>query len=394
MKFYHRIRTKLAFAFLLVTLIPAIAIGVYSMWVSSQSLLNQELSAQAQRVHAIKQRIESFLGSARGDVSFLGSAQPLTHYLSLRGAGDSPDAVEKARRALEKEFMAFSISREIYYQVRYLDETGQEVVRVDSDGVQTKIVAQDRLQNKAKRYYFADAVDLPLGSIMVSPLDLNREHGKVEVPHKPVIRYAVPVHYADGKKAGVVLTNIDAKRFLADMGGVMLVDKNGYDLANPDPTKTWGSKRDLDTGANYREDFGAEAAQVLNTDKGSIENPHDITTYQKVSVPGSMDQWVLVLKRPKGEVLASVTEFRNTFLAILAGALLVSLILALVLDARITKPIEYLTAEAERVSTGDLMNPVEVDDKGEIGQLAEAFERMRVSMVRMMDRMQKRRSRS
>jgi len=391
MKFYHRIRTKLALAFFLVTLIPAIAIGIYSMWVSSQSLLNQELSAQSQRVHAIKQSIESFLGSARGDVSFLGTAEPLSRYLNLRGAGDSGEGLEQARRALEKEFMAFSISREIYYQVRYLDETGQEVVRVDSDGVQTKIVAKERLQNKAKRYYFADAVDLPMGSIMVSPLDLNREHGKVEVPHKPVIRYAVPVHYPDGKKAGVVLTNIDAKRFLADMGGVMLVDKNGYYLSSPDPTKAWGSKRDLDTGSSYREDFGAEAAQVLNSDKGSIENPEDITTYQKVSVPGSMDQWVLVLKRPKGEVLASVIEFRNTFLAILVGALLVSLILALILDTRITRPIEYLTAEAERVSTGDLMNPVEVDDKGEIGQLAEAFERMRVSMVRMMDRMQKRR---
>lgn len=49
------------------------------------------------------------------------------------------------------------------------------------------------LQYKGNRYYFKDSIGLEKDQIFVSALDLNVENGKVEIPHKPMIRFATPV---------------------------------------------------------------------------------------------------------------------------------------------------------------------------------------------------------
>ena len=47
-----------------------------------------------------------------------------------------------------------------------------------------------------------------LGRVFVSPLDLNIERGEIEVPYKPVIRYATPVFDKENKAKGIVITNV------------------------------------------------------------------------------------------------------------------------------------------------------------------------------------------
>ena len=69
--------------------------------------------------------------------------------------------------------------------------------------------------------------------------------------------------------------------------------------------------------------------------------------------------------------------------------------MAWVLSARITRPIEHLTHIAHAISQGELINNrVDIQDKGEIGQLAQAFERMRVSMIKSFERLRKQSSKS
>lgn len=390
MKFYHRIRTKLAVAFLLVAGIPAAAIGIYSMRVSSETLMSGEFDSQAALVGKMKQEIESFLADVRGDVVFLSESTPVQEYLKLRRSGTNKETLEAARRGVEREFLSFSKNRQVYHQVRYLDETGLETVRVDSDGTTSKLIPIGRLQNKAGRYYFADSVNLPAGSVFVSPLDLNRERGKVEVPHKPVIRYAVPVKYVNGDKAGVVLVNVDAKGFLGNLGETMLVDAGGYYLSHPDDAKAWGSERDLDTGHNINDDFPAIAGRMLLGSADIMTVGDAVMSYQQAQIPGTSQHWTLISRRPISDLLASVSEFRTTFIIIIAGAMAVALMLALVVGARITRPIEYLTEMAQKVSTGELRERVSVRDKGEIGQLAQAFERMRISTTKLLGRLQPR----
>lgn len=68
------------------------------------------------------------------------------------------------------------------------------------------------------------------------------------------------------------------------------------------------------------------------------------------------------------------------FIVALASILL-SLLLAILLAGSITTPIAHLRDVAEKVSLGDLSIKVDVDQKNEIGELGDSFERM-VTAVR------------
>jgi len=163
MKLYHRIGFKLVAGFLIVALIPALLVGQYSIYISSRSLLNQELNAQEHLVAGQAREIEAFLSSAKGDVEFLSQSAPIRALLRARAEDADSDATIAALQSAQQEFMPFAVSRQIYYQVRYLDETGQEIIRVDTDASGSRIIPQEKLQNKSGRYYFDDAVVLPRG---------------------------------------------------------------------------------------------------------------------------------------------------------------------------------------------------------------------------------------
>ena len=47
-------------------------------------------------------------------------------------------------------------------------------------------------------YYYIKSKNLEQGEIYISPMDLNMEHGVVEVPHRPVIRLVKPLYLIHG----------------------------------------------------------------------------------------------------------------------------------------------------------------------------------------------------
>ena len=87
----------------------------------------------------------------------------------------------------------------MYDQVRYLDETGMEIVRVNFNNGQPAIVEKNKLQPKGQRYYFKDAITLDKDEIYVSPFDLNIEGQSIELPHKPMVRFSAPVFDRSGR---------------------------------------------------------------------------------------------------------------------------------------------------------------------------------------------------
>ncbi|GAA5514416.1 hypothetical protein Dcar01_03171 [Deinococcus carri] len=86
-------------------------------------------------------------------------------------------------------------------------------------------------------------------------------------------------------------------------------------------------------------------------------------------------------------------NLRNTLLLVLGVSLLalvLAAILALRAARRVVQPIERLVKVADAISMGDLTRPVQADRNDEIGDLAQALERMRLSLESAMDRLRRR----
>ncbi len=151
----------------------------------------------------------------------------------------------------------FSAARKCYDQIRFINKNGMEAIRVNFDHDLHTLAPPEKLQDKAKRYYFTDTLRLQTDEIYVSPLDLNMEHDKVEEPYKPMLRFGVVLVDQQGQKQGIIVLNYRARLLLSQykealhssiatgshshfLGNAMLLNKEGYWLLSPNPADEWG----------------------------------------------------------------------------------------------------------------------------------------------------------
>lgn len=125
--------------------------------------------------------------------------------------------------ALEKDFHNIIMSNKNIFQIRYLDRSGVEKIRLDKD-TKNNISIAKKLQDKSKRYYFTKTASLQKGEYYISDLELNMENGEIEEPFKPTIRIAKPV-FINGEFNGILLISYYANEIIKQ-----LVNKNKFDV--------------------------------------------------------------------------------------------------------------------------------------------------------------------
>jgi len=144
--------------------------------------------------------------------------------------------------------LKFMQSKHYYDQIRILNYQGKETLRINYNSGKPEIVPKEKLQDKSNRYYFTESIILNAGELFISPLDLNKERGKIEQPLKPMIRFAMPFNNKSGDKGGVIIINYLAEELLARLrlvntkynSRLSLVNSEGYFLFNKDQRKEWG----------------------------------------------------------------------------------------------------------------------------------------------------------
>lgn len=154
-----------------------------------------------------------------------------------------PQITESKRKILLNDFLNQVTHKAEYDQLRLLDASGREIIRIQQveDGAPT-VVDGYALQDKSDRYYFKESLQLGHSQVYISRIDLNEEYGEIELPYKPVIRVSSAV-IVSGKVVGIVIVNLKAK---------LMLDKltRFYTLAN-------SSRQLLDSEGHWI--FGGEA---------------------------------------------------------------------------------------------------------------------------------------
>src|SRR5882757_341803 len=103
------------------------------------------------------------------DLRVLASGDGLRSFLASGQQSDLDRVIQRA--------VFFSHQAPDYDELRYIDENGKEVMRVNQDGA---VVAPGQLQNKAERPFFQQANALKAGEIYISAFDLNFNNGRLE----------------------------------------------------------------------------------------------------------------------------------------------------------------------------------------------------------------------
>jgi PAS domain S-box-containing protein len=201
----------------------------------------------------------------------------------------------KHKRHLAGEVLALSGRKDIYDQIRYLDGTGMEIMRINYNNGAPSVVPDEMLQPKGKRYYFTDTINLGKGEIYVSPFDLNFEHGEIEMPVKPMIRFATPVFDHKGIKRGIVILNYLGedlinglrKKLIESHGQPMLLNSEGYWLLGPESEKEWGFMHNNE--ATFGKDFPNAWEQITGKESGQFNNKKGLFTF--ITIYPVMEGW-------------------------------------------------------------------------------------------------------
>lgn len=150
---------------------------------------------------------------------------------------------EKAKRYLTSHWSALFDVYPALQQIRYITLDGQEQLRADKSSNRLIWRETQELQNKANRYYFIEAVE-SAKDFYISPLDLNKERGVIELPYRPTIR-SVAKYRVNGEVVGLIVLNFDLRDVFARLNKLQmnvahwLINPEGFFLASPDDS-AWG----------------------------------------------------------------------------------------------------------------------------------------------------------
>lgn len=271
-------------------------------------------------------------------------------------------------------------------QVRLLDASGMERLRVDFTGVGPRKLRANELQDKSDREYFKRTKSAAAGVVLVSDINLNSERGVVQVD-RPVIRVATPI-WQGGEFFGALIINADPGGLLKHITGanpvgtLLLASFDGQYMHHDDASKHWNAQ--LGTNESVFTDWpifddsaermklvaGLHTTHLFESASGDRE-----LAATAISL-GNGDYWVLALDTDVNLLMA---ESRQVMGTVLLSSLLIAGLAALIaatLSAKWARPIQRLALMADRLRQGDYSVRAPAKRPDEIGMLEHSFNEM------------------
>jgi methyl-accepting chemotaxis protein len=349
--------TKIVILMLIVSLIP---LGVYWFITFNKTSNLVRVSTEnfmAQTALGLNNQVDEWIDK---NVRVLKATALLPEIISMDRIRQEP-----ALQAIQKE-----------YPWIYLAFT------VDLKGMNTARGDGKPLKDYSDRQYYKDV------AIEGKKLTWQTLIGKTS--KKPALVLAVPIT-SGGRTIGVMAAaaNIDeisksvARWRRGRTGYAFLVDETGK-VVSHQVKKFVVQQKKLNRHPMvraYKRDKRAKSV-IFNDERGKEVFGH---------VRGNRYDWALVVRQESKEVFEPLKSVQQFFYILFIVTILVVSIIAWFFARALVKPIMELTDIAERMSLGELDSKVDVKAKDEIGLLALAIERMRISLNMAMARLRKKR---
>jgi two-component system sensor histidine kinase ChiS len=376
------LQPRLIVAFVLVLLIPTLLITFYGSTSITDQVYETARTNALQESRRIASSLQEFLSRGKSDILFLSRASGVVSYVDAVGASDTA-ASRQALANVQATYLAYAQNLRIFDEMFFIDATGQEVVHaVQESAGQAVLVRRRDLRNLADVSFFTSARSLNDGQVHFSPVAL-REHSPGDF--EPAMIVSAPVFSSLGTFSGVVAVQLlvePAFEVLKEDNPnvkTYLLDKDGTYLAAADPTLLFGRDRQLDV--TFQKQAPTDAKIILSGADGTLlntsENPDAMQTFVPVSLPEQPEiGWTVYTLRTQEAVLGNVTNASLVIVALAALALAIAVLIAILITRSIVRPVRAVTDTALALSTGDLSKRVQIKAEGEIGVLANAFNKM------------------
>jgi PAS domain S-box-containing protein len=316
-----------------VIVVTAISSALYLR--EANQLQTNILDREAQRMRIFSDLVGGQINTTIIDLQQLASGDKLQDYLA---SGNPADLDRAEKRA------AFLSRLDLDYdKIRYLDEAGKEVFRINRGGV---IVPHDQLQDKGARPFFQNAVTLAADQVYLSAFDLNVDQGVIEQPIKPTLRFELPIFDGKGQRRGVYVVNYLGADLIEQLQNFVpqyqqrlrILNAQGYWIKGATPEEEWGFALPGRSGMTLAQQDPALWAQISRAPMGQVPYaggyftwrkiiPHERMRSRGLSLVSEDDFLVIASQISPQEYAANFVPIRQTYVVVA----LILLVLAMVI---------------------------------------------------------------
>ncbi|MFK8182165.1 MAG: methyl-accepting chemotaxis protein [Phormidesmis sp.] len=336
-----KLRKQLLLLLLLGTVLPVTVVGIYGANSFEKATTRSRIEEFEEEGIQQANSVANYLGRLEEDIRFLSQSYLLRGLLQAQDNGNVEDGLSSDvwKRQLAGEIEGLVKAKKGYQKIRYIDETGQEIVRVQRDNVnrnRIEIVPESALRNRTERPYIADALKLAFGTVSFTDITLQRSEGEVLKDFDGVAHYSAPVFDDQGQRRGIIIANVFAEPIFlpvdefeeaeidTDLEDHFVIDPEGYYLHHTEPAKQWGL--DLGTEDKFQADYSQSALDAIlaGGESGVIESGQNLIGYAKVDPnPGQEDEHFYIVETlPRSVIYGPANAFKTvaTIVTLLAMA--------------------------------------------------------------------------
>ena len=375
-----------------VTALASLTVGSLIIRGSSDIVYQNALNRLKYETNIKSLKLIADIKSLSGDTQYLATTPPIKGI--PRAIGDfgidpkDHSTLKTWQARLTTIFSELIRAKPHYLQIRYIGiaDGGKELIRVDRKGKQIKTVNKKSLQKKGGTPYFKKASLLAPGQVYLSNITLNREFGKVSLPHTPVIRAATPIYFND-KVFGVLVINMEFSSIFHDLIintprelVPYVTNEQGYFLAHPNSDKSYGFDHgNENTIQSIYDGFTLNQSRDIRDVEFTEESNGDVIHVVKAFYdPTRRDRYFAVmLATSKKNLSSGSAQLKYQSYLIITLLVFLSLIIAAILSSRLMKPLSLIATASDDLAQGREVSNLPLKSGDEIGELARSFDDMR-----------------
>lgn len=262
-------------------------------------------------------QIRSQLSMLQGDLLYLANNPTLLRWLNTKDSAD--------RRVFSNDLIVFAKHKGIYDQLRYINNDGKEVIRINWNNGHPEAASNSQLQDKRNRYYVQKGLQLKKDGVLISKFDLNVEHGIVEQPAKPMIRLITPVLNERNKQEGLLVLNYLGQNILENLKAIdannvyslWLINNDGYWIHGVDHDKKWRFMlQDDRPDIQFSTQYNTAWERISKFDRGIVNNEKGKFIYSYIKINDKLpvefsEDWILISFDRPDRIEALLAEHRN-----------------------------------------------------------------------------------
>jgi len=336
-----RLSTRLLFTLTLLSALPLIIVGVFMTSVTRDSLSEYVKSQHVEIARRANNEIQLFLEIPIKTLQILIETQDIA------------------------EMNPFAQGL-ILNKIRSADPIFNRIIITDTLGnLVTSTDFEELITNYSQEEFFEVSIN---GQNFFSNVMFNEAKEPFVISSQPIIRFDEIVGILAGEINLTSIWDLVDEIMVGETGSAFVISKSGQLIAHPDKRKVLERVSVIDSSQIYSFSDSTETSFVFS----SFDDVEMLGTFSYLS----HFEWIVVIQQPVDEAYGLATRMLYQVFAFVGLVIMIAVLLAYLLEKRITQPINTLVDGVKRYAEGDLDFRISIEQFEEIEVLAEEFNAM------------------